>query len=176
MGKVYVFGASDGGPVKIGSSNEPEKRLVGVQIGNPVRLHILRTWHHPSASAIETASHRILKALRLQGEWFSVGTEAASGAIEQAMCNFTAHEEPTIIVPTKLKEDRLEARLAAIQRSQRKRHTQIETIQRKEKRRLTRPEIIRLELDGAFGAEWAEIRRSQGWEERLAARSSSACR
>src|SRR5262249_15699075 len=88
MGNVYVIGASDAGPVKIGNSGNPQSRLTSIRSGHPERLYVLRSWPHGAAHQIETAVDRALKPLRLHGEWFSIGLQAAADAIEAAIQDY----------------------------------------------------------------------------------------
>lgn len=159
MGAIYLIGASEHGPLKIGSSNTPEKRLSSLQIGNPVRLHVLRVWQHLRAGRIETASHKLLRPLRLQGEWFSVGVEAASVVIEQVIA---AHQETAPRAPAPPSVGTTLPDRTEIECAQRKRLVQIEAIEEALGRTLTRKEIIRRELDGEFGEMWREARIAQG--------------
>ena len=159
MGSIYIFGATDSGPVKIGSSASPQKRLSHIQIGNPVRLYALRVWDHPFAGRVETATHKLLKSLRLQGEWFSVGLEAASKAVEQAIAGYQPPEPSLTVMPT----ENVSHVATNIEIAQRKRIDQIEAIEIALGRRLSRREVIQRELAGEFGDEWREVRVAQGW-------------
>ncbi len=66
--KTYLIHSPDTGTVKIGVSVEPEKRLGGVQTGNPHRLELLAS----ISGDRERELHEILKTDRLCGEWFTV--------------------------------------------------------------------------------------------------------
>jgi hypothetical protein len=71
--------------VKVGSSNDPARRLAELQTGSPHRLWIdYRVAVSGCASQVEFAAHDILAAHRGLGEWFAVPTEAAIAAIHAA--------------------------------------------------------------------------------------------
>jgi hypothetical protein len=65
---VYVIGAANRGPVKIGISECPEGRLCDLQTGNPEILVVLGKF--PDGEEDETELHKLFAAERLQGEWF----------------------------------------------------------------------------------------------------------
>ena len=74
---VYVFQEdrkSSKSPVKIGVSKNIDKRLAGVQNGNPRNI-VLRAKFGPmsrvEAFDLEAHFHRCLSAYRIRGEWFS---------------------------------------------------------------------------------------------------------
>lgn len=71
---IYFIQAADGtGPIKIGVSIRPEKRLEKVQTFSPVRLQIIKTFK--GGNAQELAIHHRFAHLRLHGEWFSPASE-----------------------------------------------------------------------------------------------------
>jgi DNA-binding XRE family transcriptional regulator len=66
---VYFIQGVDGGPIKIGSGNEPEKRLRQFQPGSPVRLRLLGViWD--AGAWTERELHREFAKDRSHGEWF----------------------------------------------------------------------------------------------------------
>jgi hypothetical protein len=67
-GSVYFIQGVDGGPIKIGKANFPERRLYDLQASSPVRLRILATV--AGGMRREYELHRQFKASRLHGEWF----------------------------------------------------------------------------------------------------------
>jgi hypothetical protein len=69
-GYVYFIGPALSGPVKIGSSGAPARRLKSLQAGSPVPLALLAHFADPDAMSAEKALHRRFSALRLHGEWF----------------------------------------------------------------------------------------------------------
>lgn len=70
-GFVYVLQMGKGGPVKIGHSNHPEARRVGLQTGSPMEL---RNCGQIQANSIgEGALHEFLRnflELHMRGEWY----------------------------------------------------------------------------------------------------------
>ncbi len=67
-GVYFAQAASGEGPVKIGYSGDPAKRLVLFQIGSPVLLAIWAVM--PGQPADERRLHEEFAAFRLWGEWF----------------------------------------------------------------------------------------------------------
>lgn len=82
---VYVI-ASDGGPVKIGISADPLRRLIKAQTDSPVRLRLAHMQEVPAASCalIEHRAHMLSKASRVAGEWYDLSVEEAIEAIHRA--------------------------------------------------------------------------------------------
>lgn len=64
---VYFIGAEHGA-VKIGSTTDPNARLVSLQCGGPIPLRVLAT--RAGGRAEELAYHRRFAAHRMHGEWF----------------------------------------------------------------------------------------------------------
>lgn len=81
---VYVIGI-DATPVKIGTADDPRKRLQLLQIGCPEPLVLHRTLEFPhyAAEPIERAAHEALKDRHRRGEWFNVSIEDAVSTIER---------------------------------------------------------------------------------------------
>lgn len=67
---IYVVGESPTSMVKIGVSDEPWKRLKGIQTGNPAKLAILATF--PGERTAERQIHDALRDYRRAGEWFDL--------------------------------------------------------------------------------------------------------
>ncbi len=82
ISRVYFLQALDGGPIKIGVSNNPEGRLASLQTGSPVKLRILGT--AAGDQRREARLHRKLAAHRLHGEWFADAPEVMA-AIGEAL-------------------------------------------------------------------------------------------
>jgi hypothetical protein len=82
---VYVTSA-EFGPVKIGSSANPEKRRQHVRNGGPF-LTVRATYFRPGdAMKIEFAAHKLLRDKRRgRSEWFNCTVAQAKWAIEQAI-------------------------------------------------------------------------------------------
>jgi len=81
-GGIYII-ASPNGPVKIGVTTNPMRRLAHLQQSTPNKLDLLfymkcREIH---ATTAERVVHYLLSAKRLKGEWFAVTPEHAIAAI-----------------------------------------------------------------------------------------------
>lgn len=71
---IYFIQAANGrGPIKIGVSIRPEKRLVSIQLISPTRLKIIKTLK--GGQDQELALHHHFAHLRLHGEWFEAAPE-----------------------------------------------------------------------------------------------------
>jgi excisionase family DNA binding protein len=68
---VYFIQSVDGGPIKIGYADDPEKRLAEIQRMSPTQLCILNIVD--GDRKCEGFIHRCFKKLRLHGEWFEPG-------------------------------------------------------------------------------------------------------
>lgn len=64
---VYFVGGAEG-PIKIGITNDPQKRLAGMQCGNATKLHLLAVTTGGRRS--EYLYHLRFREHRVQGEWF----------------------------------------------------------------------------------------------------------
>ena len=64
------------GPIKIGCSCEPEKRVRGVEIWSPLKLEIAA--FVPGGHREESILHQMFGADRLHGEWFSNSNQLSS--------------------------------------------------------------------------------------------------
>lgn len=72
---VYFVQAESGGPVKIGVSRKPAKRLAALQTASYDPLRILGILLSGRDGWSEAAMHERFKADRLHGEWFCVSEE-----------------------------------------------------------------------------------------------------
>lgn len=66
---VYFVQAGASGPIKIGYSKAPERRLQQLQVSHPEPLRILATV--PGTKGMEGELHARWNQFRLEGEWFS---------------------------------------------------------------------------------------------------------
>jgi hypothetical protein len=93
---LYVIAASPIGPVKLGISGDPERRLRQLQTGHAQRLHL----HHmepvaaTQARLYEGLLHRAFNHHRLHGEWFNMATDDAVAYIKFILIE---HEESDLI-------------------------------------------------------------------------------
>lgn len=67
----YVYFIGNDVHVKIGHTNNPEKRLNQIKTGNPEQIEILAQLRSKEAEKIELQLHALFKGNRLEGEWFS---------------------------------------------------------------------------------------------------------
>lgn len=67
-GVVYFIQAETGGPIKIGTAIDAEKRMASLQLSCPVKLRLLSK--RPGGERLERFLHRQFAAYRLHGEWF----------------------------------------------------------------------------------------------------------
>jgi hypothetical protein len=70
---VYFVQAEHGGPVKIGFSLDPQKRLIDLQATSPYSLRIIGTIRRKTVEGgrwLEAMYHRTFALSRLHGEWF----------------------------------------------------------------------------------------------------------
>lgn len=79
---VYFVQARSGGPIKIGTTRDLQRRLASMQAGSPVELVVLATV--PGDSRTENALHKRLTKYRLHGEWF-LDTEEVRAAMKGAL-------------------------------------------------------------------------------------------
>ena len=84
--KCYFIGGSEG-PVKIGMSIDPNKRLQTLQLSSPVRLSILALTS--GGAERESAYHYQFADFRLHGEWFERCLE-----IEEEIARLNAQSGP----------------------------------------------------------------------------------
>lgn len=80
---VYIIGESSGTVVKIGVSNDPERRLIQLQSSSPTRLKIRLVV--PGGYPLETALHRYFRIYRVGGEWFDLRAEDPVAAVQEAI-------------------------------------------------------------------------------------------
>lgn len=83
---VYVIG-SDGGPQKIGITDNIESRLTTLQVGITERLRVVhyRERNQGDARLVERAAHMLLSAKRQKGEWFNISLEEAIDGVGEAV-------------------------------------------------------------------------------------------
>lgn len=66
---LYFIQDGDDGPVKIGLSTQPAKRLSYLQVGNPRTLRLIACWPDSDPDE-ERELHDFLRGERISGEWF----------------------------------------------------------------------------------------------------------
>lgn len=96
---IYVAGPESGGPIKIGISGSPAKRLIGLQVAFPWRLkfhHLSWVANEGAASMLEEVCHKRLKrsGAHLSGEWFNITPRQAASIIDIASLDIHCHIVP----------------------------------------------------------------------------------
>ncbi len=65
---IYFIQAGENGPIKIGSSDDPEKRMADLQVANAAELKLL--WKYTGDRFSESDIHCTFKHEKIRGEWF----------------------------------------------------------------------------------------------------------
>src|ERR1051325_9826576 len=73
---IYFIQSGEGGPIKIGISDDPDLRLRRLQTASCEQLKLLGVV--PGDEAMERAYHARLAAHRIRGEWFTATDEVLS--------------------------------------------------------------------------------------------------
>lgn len=83
---VYVIGTLSG-PFKIGVATNLRNRLSSIQTGSHLKVSAAHSVVVPAshAYAVEAHAHKLLKNVRLSGEWFNVSLVDAKSAVTQAI-------------------------------------------------------------------------------------------
>lgn len=84
---IYVIGREEG-PVKVGISDNPGARVLGLQTGCPFQLALLATFHFDDrmeAFREEQMFHRCYEEKRLIGEWFDIEAEYAIEGVQTGL-------------------------------------------------------------------------------------------
>ncbi|MFJ2854422.1 GIY-YIG nuclease family protein [Streptomyces rubiginosohelvolus] len=72
-GYLYLISSANSPLVKIGWSDNPERRLRDLQTGSPVSLQLLAVFE--GGAVMEAELHRRLGDKRRHGEWFDLGPD-----------------------------------------------------------------------------------------------------
>lgn len=91
---VYLARAGEDGPVKIGYADDPQRRLVDLQVGNHLRLSLLRLFE--GGETEERILHIRFADLRLRGEWFSFSRAMLGDLGLTEIIEETAEVEPEL--------------------------------------------------------------------------------
>lgn len=93
---LYVIAANDDGPVKIGLSSSPTRRLAQFQTASAVALKIWHTEAVPAADVmrLEKSVHKQLNRSRLSGEWFAVSVSIAVAEVTLAIIHHADNPPP----------------------------------------------------------------------------------
>ena len=69
---IYFIQAGENGPIKIGKSDDPERRLKDLQTAHYEELELLHVWdHEDDGEWDEPKIHAHLSEYRRHGEWFN---------------------------------------------------------------------------------------------------------
>lgn len=93
---LYVITDDRRETCKIGYSEDPDRRVAELNVGNPLRLlveHRVRVPEH-RARAMERKLHFELGHCRVQGEWFRVPARRAAGLLD--FCVIRWLDDPTV--------------------------------------------------------------------------------
>lgn len=79
MSFLYVIASHPSGPVKLGLSRHPEKRVRQLQTGcsEPLSIFHIEEVEEDRVKIAEKALHRLLNHKRVRGEWFDLSVEEA---------------------------------------------------------------------------------------------------
>lgn len=88
---IYFIQAGVGGPVKIGYSATPNKRLKQLQAGHFEELYLVRVCE--GDHYVESLFHNAFSHLRLVGEWFKFSSEMLTATISDICPIYTAIPE-----------------------------------------------------------------------------------
>ena len=89
---IYVIGIGQQGPVKLGISKHPERRVQQLQTGQAERLQVFHQEPIVAGRArlFERLIHRDLGYLRNVGEWFNLTVEQAIAQIQYTLIQYSA--------------------------------------------------------------------------------------
>lgn len=86
MKYVYLFNVEGTNVYKIGNSKHPEKRLLQLQTGNPIKIEFVKAFESKYATQLESFLHRKFKLKKysenegeLKGEFFCLDKEDVAG-------------------------------------------------------------------------------------------------
>lgn len=83
MRKLYLIYAREVGRVKIGLSNDPDKRLKQLQIGSPVQLELFAFRNYRNTNVKEVELHERFQHKRVFGEWFDLDPQDYIGLLRE---------------------------------------------------------------------------------------------
>lgn len=95
---IYIIAIDEVGMVKVGISDNPQKRLSQLTTGSPFKMRIEHSFAAPSRKAaedIERGFHRVYADKRGNGEWFKMKPHAASLALSLSLIKTIREALPT---------------------------------------------------------------------------------
>lgn len=87
---MYVIGATPNGPLKLGISADPERRVGQLQTGHAERLQLFHSElvANTKARLFERLLHRDIGYRRTIGEWFNLSVEEAIAHIRFTVIHY----------------------------------------------------------------------------------------
>lgn len=100
---LYAIGPYENGPIKIGFSKTPDKRLKTLQTGHPETLYLHKQSKFSSTKIrlIERLMHKEYSHRKTKGEWFNMKPEEAIDFIEHMRILHEDTDEGTLRSLTK---------------------------------------------------------------------------
>lgn len=92
---VYVIASDPAGPVKLGSSKHPEKRVKQLQTGHSeqLRLYYFHSIPAENVKLMEKAVHEVNRHNRIKGEWYNLSVEDAILEVRHAVIRYSENLE-----------------------------------------------------------------------------------
>ena len=92
---LYVIGAVEDGPVKLGFSADPDRRVNELQTGH---CHALRVYHAEpvcpdKVRLFERLLHRDMRYQRARGEWYNLTVEEAIAQVRFTLIQYDAVDD-----------------------------------------------------------------------------------
>lgn len=100
---IYFIQAGENGPIKIGRSNDVEKRLKQLQTASAEKLKILWKYDVENDKKVESELHKQLQHERIDGEWFRPSEEVLR-TIKFYCCNNVSVELKNFDVKIEVQE------------------------------------------------------------------------
>jgi predicted GIY-YIG superfamily endonuclease len=93
---IYIIASNANGPVKIGRSADPQKRLKQLQTGHalPLTIHYQQEISGDEVNLMERAVHKMIRHKRLKGEWFAISVEEAIAEVKHAVILYEDNLRP----------------------------------------------------------------------------------
>lgn len=87
MKAVYIIGEVGSDVLKIGISDDPDRRCRDLRLSNPYDIKVLWERSTEHARRIERNVHLALVDVRIRGEWFRISLAEAIAVIERTITN-----------------------------------------------------------------------------------------
>lgn len=100
MGYLYIIiNEAFDGWVKVGTTDNLEKRLHTYQTGDPFRRYkVIYSVNHPDFREAEKKINKVMKhfALEIKNEWYKIDLEFAKSRLDEQLEEYTSVLGPTI--------------------------------------------------------------------------------